>query len=81
MEREVKKSGEMREQERKEREMKMRRENRNERERKTERLIEVAVVTPEKLNLGINHGISISLPTFLAASQLDVSEIHPVTRQ
>lgn len=26
------------------------------------------MVTPEKLNLGINHGISILLPTFLAAS-------------
>lgn len=34
----------------------------------------------EKLNLGINHAISISLPTFLAAA-LDISEIHPVTRQ
>lgn len=33
-----------------------------------ERPMEVAVVTPEKLNLGINHGISIPLPTFLAAS-------------
>lgn len=34
----------------------------------------------EKLNLGINHAISISLPTFLAAAP-DISEIHPVTRQ
>jgi len=31
--------------------------------------MEVAEVTPEKLNLGINHGgISIPLPTFLAAT-------------
>lgn len=38
------------------------------RDREREGPMEVTVITPEKLNLGINHRISILLPTFLAVS-------------
>lgn len=47
---------------------------REEEVRERKRSIGVAEVTPEKLNLGINHGISIPLPTFLAASDRRIGD-------